>query len=179
MKQKHANRKFSGFLDSGTSFTGDLQFEGTLRVDGNLSGSVTTPDVLIVGPSARVRADITAGAVQVHGRIIGDVSCSSRIEICPGGHLEGNIQTPRLIIEEGGTFEGQSHTTDESQSTEVDPAAPKRILEVPEPGKILGDEATAGEAEAPRENLTRWKILGKQLEALRSSTSSNDSGSQE
>jgi cytoskeletal protein CcmA (bactofilin family) len=168
MKDKHSkSRTFSGFLDEGTSFDGDLHFEGTLRVDGSLSGSVATPDVLIVGSSALVRADVKAGSLQIHGRVLGDVSCTGRIEICPGGHLQGNVRTPSLIIEEGGTFEGQSHTMEARSGTE----APAPALSRPSGGSSVPEEGPGDEPHAiVRENRTRWRILGKQLESLRKAT---------
>lgn len=170
MKKNGKSRQFSGFLDSGTSFNGELRFEGTLRVDGDLAGSITTPDVLIVGSTSTVRANITAGAIQVHGRVVGDVNCSARVEICPGGHLEGNVQTPRLIIEEGGTFEGQSRTIesggDPASNVDGGDARPaEAFAQLPPPGHV------------EEKNTTRWRILSRQLDSLRASSSSSSSSS--
>jgi len=154
---KPGSRKFSGFLDGGTSFVGDLRFEGTLRVDGDVSGSVTTPDVVIVGPEATVRATIDARAIQVHGRVIGDVSCSGRIEICPGGAVEGDIRTPCLVIEEGGRFEGRSHTLTRS--------ADKTPVPVEEPGTKEDEQSAVFQDPQPaRSRISLWTILGKQME---------------
>ena len=106
MRTNPESRRFSGFLDNGTSFTGDLRFEGTLRVDGNVIGSISSPDVLVVGETAIIRADVRAGAVQVHGTIIGDVSCAQRLELCAGGRITGDVETPELVIEKGARFDG-------------------------------------------------------------------------
>jgi cytoskeletal protein CcmA (bactofilin family) len=168
-KKDTRSRELSGFLDNGTSFSGDLHFEGTLRVDGDLSGTVTTPDVLIVGSSSTVRADITAGTIQIHGRVVGDVACSSRVEICPGGHLEGNVQTPRLIIEEGGNFQGQSRTT-ESEDDEAG-GNPSRAQTQSEALPLVSRDSE--EPLQPSENTSRWRILSRQLDSLRGSASSS------
>jgi len=104
---------FKGFLDDGTSLTGELRFSGTLRVDGNIHGSIATDDVLIVGEKASVHADIRAGEVQIFGTVFGNVDSTRRIEVFPTGKLKGDVRTPQLIIDEGGTFEGRSHGTDE------------------------------------------------------------------
>jgi cytoskeletal protein CcmA (bactofilin family) len=163
VSQKHSrSRSFSGFLDSGTSFTGDLSFEGTIRIDGNVSGSIRTHDILIVGESAVIRADIRAGAVQIHGQVVGDVSCSGRVEICPGGRLEGNLETPRLVIEDGGFFEGRSHTI---QPKGEDAEAPDPRAEESASGKEP-DTVPAGGG-------LRWRILGKTLESVPTPTASD------
>jgi cytoskeletal protein CcmA (bactofilin family) len=172
LKQNHSrSRTFSGFLDTGTSFAGDFAFEGTVRIDGHVTGRVTTPDVLIVGESATVRADIRAGSVQIHGKVIGDVSCSGRVEICPGGHLEGNLETPRLVIEDGGSFEGRSHTTRPASGKE-DANGAQRVprsashthsepATTPAPSPSSGEDA----AGKPARTGLRWKILGRALES--------------
>src|SRR6266853_1080876 len=55
---KSSSDQVSGFLDKGTNMTGELEFAGTLRIDGNFHGSISTGDVLIIGEHALVHADI-------------------------------------------------------------------------------------------------------------------------
>jgi len=102
------NEEFNGFLAEGTSLNGDLHFSGTLHLNGNVRGSITTTDVLIVGEHATVEAEIKAGEIQIYGRVSGNIDCVGRVEICESGHLRGDVRTPKLIIKEGGTFEGKS-----------------------------------------------------------------------
>jgi cytoskeletal protein CcmA (bactofilin family) len=101
--------EFKGFLDHGTTLTGELHFSGALRIDGTVHGSITTSDLLIVGDQASIHADIRAGEIQSHGAVLGTVECDQRIEISSTGILRGDVRTPQLIIDEGGRFEGQSH----------------------------------------------------------------------
>lgn len=109
LRRKTSSDEFKGFLDHGTSLTGELRFSGTLRVDGDVHGSITTKDLLIIGERATVHADIQAGEVQVFGSVFGNVESERRIEVYPTGTLKGDVKTPQLIIDEGGTFEGRSH----------------------------------------------------------------------
>jgi cytoskeletal protein CcmA (bactofilin family) len=101
--------KFNGFLDLGTSFTGELSFEGTFRIDGEFHGSIVTNDILVVGPRATIYADIKAGEARIHGSVFGNISGNRRIEIGSTGKVRGDVQTPQLLIEEGAVFEGRSH----------------------------------------------------------------------
>jgi cytoskeletal protein CcmA (bactofilin family) len=122
LRRRSASDEFRGFLDHGTSLTGELQFSGTLRVDGNVHGSITTDDILIVGEQASVHADIRAGEVQIYGSVFGNVESARRVEVFPSGRLLGDVRTPQLIIEEGGTFEGRSLGTPAGQeATEESP----------------------------------------------------------
>src|SRR5438477_6280184 len=86
----------SGFLDKGTNVTGELQFAGTLRIDGSFHGSISTSDVLIIGEHATVHADIRAGEVEIHGQIFGSIEAARRVEIFQTGRIRGDIKTPVL-----------------------------------------------------------------------------------
>lgn len=106
--KKTVSEEFNGFLAQGTSFTGDLQFSGTLHLNGNVRGTVGAGDVLIIGEHATVEADIQVAEIQICGTVIGTVTAARRIEITESGRLRGDVRTPQLIIKEGGVFEGTS-----------------------------------------------------------------------
>jgi cytoskeletal protein CcmA (bactofilin family) len=108
LRKKSYSNDFKGFLDHGTSLTGELTFSGTLRVDGAVHGSISTSDLLIVGDKASVNADIKAGEVQIYGAVFGNIAGDRRVEIYSTGRLRGDVRTPQLVIEEGGRFEGHS-----------------------------------------------------------------------
>jgi len=70
--KKVVSEEFNGYLGQGTIVTGDLCYSGTLHLEGSVRGSITTTDVLIVGPLATVEAHIKAGEVQISGNVTGD-----------------------------------------------------------------------------------------------------------
>lgn len=115
-RKKTVDEEFNGFLAQGTSLHGDLHFTGTLHLDGNVHGSITTTDVLIIGEHATVEAEIKAGEVQIYGTVRGNVACTRRVEICETGRLRGDLRTPNLVIKDGGSFEGTSLPTSEGTS---------------------------------------------------------------
>lgn len=107
-KNKSISEEFSGFLSDETSMTGDLQFTGTLHLNGNFHGSISTADVLIIGEKATVEADIKAGEVQVCGKVYGNIESTRHVKITASGHVRGDIRTPQFVIDMGGVFEGTS-----------------------------------------------------------------------
>ena len=94
------------FLGEGTEFKGILSFEGTVRIDGKLEGEITSKDLLIVGETAFVKAEIDVGSMINSGNIEGDIVAQQRIEILPPGKVKGNMRTPTLILMEGARFNG-------------------------------------------------------------------------
>jgi cytoskeletal protein CcmA (bactofilin family) len=96
----------NAFLGEGTTFKGNLTFEGTVRVDGRLEGEIFTKDTLVVGESATVKATIHAGVLIIGGTVHGDITAEKKVELHASARLVGNIGTPSLSIAEGVVFEG-------------------------------------------------------------------------
>ena len=97
----------SGFVGSGTLVTGEANFKALMRVDGHLSGRITSSSgTLIVGANGKVDANIEVAIAVVHGTVNGDIIATQRLELGRAAKLNGNIQTPSLVIEQGALFEG-------------------------------------------------------------------------
>jgi len=99
--------RLSGFVGHGTVLTGETQFQMMLRVDGHLTGTVTSDGgTLIVGTNGQVDANVSVGIATVNGIVNGDVIATEKIQLGRTARVTGNIATPRLVIEEGAVFEG-------------------------------------------------------------------------
>src|SRR5882724_8944313 len=97
----------SGFVGGGTIVTGEANFKALMRVDGNLSGRITsTSGTLIVGNNGKVDANIEVAIAMIHGTVNGDIIATQRLELGRAAKLNGNIQTASLMIEPGALFEG-------------------------------------------------------------------------
>lgn len=97
----------SGFVGGGTVVTGEANFKAMMRVDGHLSGRVSsTSGTLIVGNNGKVDANIEVAVAVIHGTINGDIIATQKLELGRTAKVHGNIQTPSLVIEQGAIFEG-------------------------------------------------------------------------
>jgi cytoskeletal protein CcmA (bactofilin family) len=112
----------TGFVGNGTNMTGEANFKGMLRVDGHLSGRVSSQDgTLIVSTGGQVDANVEVSVAQIYGTVNGDVIATKRIELGRVAKVTGNIQTPALVIEQGAIFEGSCRMAalrDEQTKTE-------------------------------------------------------------
>jgi cytoskeletal protein CcmA (bactofilin family) len=86
----------------GTLFAGD-----EVRIEGEVHGSVQGSGTVIVAQGGTVAATIRARRIVIAGKVIGDVSAEEKIELAPTADLQGNITAPKILIQEGATFEGQ------------------------------------------------------------------------
>lgn len=106
-KKDQGSGELEGFLDEGTSFSGDVSFHDTLRIDGKFEGAVRSGKMLVIGESADVNAEIDVAIVSVSGRLRGSVRASERIELLPTAHAECSLDCKVLVVHEGARFDGQ------------------------------------------------------------------------
>jgi cytoskeletal protein CcmA (bactofilin family) len=98
--------KLETFLGMNSSFKGELNVKGTLRVDGSVEGQLDA-DYLILSESAEVKGEIRAKKIIVGGKMDGNVRAQELVEIKSKGKVLGDIFTPKLAIIEGAEFDGK------------------------------------------------------------------------
>ncbi len=110
--------EISAFLGKGTEFKGVLSFEGTIRVDGKIDGEVISKDTLIAGDGAFLQGEISVGTIISSGKVVGNINASQQVHLLAPANIQGNIKTPKLIIEEGVTFDGKCEMAGEKKSAD-------------------------------------------------------------
>jgi cytoskeletal protein CcmA (bactofilin family) len=111
--------RLSGFVGAGTMLTGETNFVSMLRIDGHLTGQVISEEgTLIIGATGQVDAGIKVAAAIVNGIVNGDIIASEKIELGRTAKIVGNIQTPRLIISDGGILEGNCSMVESKETRE-------------------------------------------------------------
>ena len=110
-------------LGKGSEFEGKLSFEGTVRVDGKLTGEIFTDDALVVGEGAEVNAEVTVGSIVIQGTVRGNITAKRSVEIHSPGRVRGNINTPSLFIEKGVFFDGNCQMDASPAASESAPAS--------------------------------------------------------
>lgn len=98
--------RLESFLGMNTNFKGELNVEGTLRVDGTVDGQLDA-DYVVLSESAVVKGAINVKRIIIGGKIDGTVRAQELVEIKSKGRVLGDIFTPRFIVTEGGEFNGK------------------------------------------------------------------------
>jgi cytoskeletal protein CcmA (bactofilin family) len=89
------------------SIKGDLSGNEDLVVEGTVEGRIELPNnQLTIGANGNVKADISAKSVVVVGKVAGNVSGVERVQIEATGSVQGDVRTPRLVVQEGATLNG-------------------------------------------------------------------------
>jgi cytoskeletal protein CcmA (bactofilin family) len=100
----------SGALISrGVSINGSVKFLNELLIDGEVEGKVDSTGTLTIGEHARMCGEIRTKSVKVRGMVEGNIFVTERCELQAGCTLLGDIEAPRLIVDENATFVGNAN----------------------------------------------------------------------
>ena len=127
--------KIETVIGPNSNFKGTLISDGSVRIDGVCEeGLIKTVGNIVVGPEARVAADLEAENISVSGAVTGNISISGRLEILSTGKVWGDATVGSFMLDEdGGFFKGKLSLTNEPDQPafSVLPAA-ENVVE-PEP----------------------------------------------
>ncbi len=119
------------FLARGFEFKGILTFEGTVRIDGTVSGEIRSNGAIILGEHAVVEGDVSAGTIVSSGTVTGNVMATERVHLLPTAVMRGDVIAPLVQVEEGVCFRGTCESEGRAKekgleaAREVAPQAPK------------------------------------------------------
>lgn len=140
--------RLSGFVGHGTTLTGETEFHAMLRVDGRLIGTVTSESgTLIIGTNGQVDANIVVAAALINGNVNGDIFATEKLQLGRTARVIGNIQSPRLIVEEGAILEGSCSMISARESNEKQVAVEEPQYEIAETSTYNESEESLDEGE--------------------------------
>ena len=128
-------------LGQGVEVQGTLKFSGGLTFDGKLEGDIQGEGALTLGETAVVVGNLNVGTVVLRGKLTGNITARERIELKTKAELFGDVRAPRLVVEDGVTFVGQSEITP-GKPGQGQPG-PRPPAELPKPGTAVPQRATA------------------------------------
>jgi cytoskeletal protein CcmA (bactofilin family) len=89
------------------SIKGDVTGDEDTVIEGRVEGRIELKNHhLTVGPNGDVKGEINAKQVTVVGKVAGNISATERIELSDSGRVEGDLASPRLLIQEGALLTG-------------------------------------------------------------------------
>lgn len=113
--------ELNGFVDAGTVFRGELEFETTFRVEGRVEGTIVSDGSLVVGEGGVVEGEIRVGQLFVSGTVRGTVRAARRIQLCTDGKAFADLETPSLVVEDGAIFDGRCSMNREAEERQAKP----------------------------------------------------------
>ena len=138
-------------LDVNASMQGTLRFDDpvNLRINGKFEGMLDTKGKLMVGDNADIRANITGEEISVAGNVSGNIKAAMVLRLDSSAVLNGDVETPRISIQEGAVLNGNLRMTQDQSS-----AGPAR-------GNWLTITQLAKYLEVDADKVDRWVSDGK------------------
>jgi cytoskeletal protein CcmA (bactofilin family) len=86
---------------------GELSGSEDLYLDGEVEGNIDLHNHnLVIGPNGRVRANVEAKDIVIHGKVDGNITGINKVELKKSALVNGDINTQRIVIEDGAFFKG-------------------------------------------------------------------------
>ena len=125
-------------LGKGTLWKGEVHAGlNSLRIEGSVEGSIQSEGEVTIAPTGNVKGTIEAKHLIVTGRIEGTFKIKECLEIHGTGYVEGDVEVGSLVVDEGGTLQGNCtrrgiERTEKAEKTEKTekaerPEKPERI----------------------------------------------------
>jgi cytoskeletal protein CcmA (bactofilin family) len=104
-------RRSRAWIGGSILVKGDVVSTEDLVIDGQVQGTIELGDhSLTIGSGASVVADLVAKNITISGQVKGDLVGSGRVELKSSAKVEGDINAPKFVMEEGATLSGKVDT---------------------------------------------------------------------
>lgn len=103
-------------IGAGTVFEGKLKTQGSIRIDGKMTGELSSAENVAIGPMGEIEGTVTAKNVTIGGKIRGTVTASEKLVFEGKAVVRADIRSSKLVIDEGAVFDGKCMMTDSRPS---------------------------------------------------------------
>jgi cytoskeletal protein CcmA (bactofilin family) len=86
---------------------GDLNSEGNIKIEGQVTGKVKTSQSVFIIPGAKISADVLAGNAIIGGEVQGNLKISGHLILQNSAKILGDITCNVLRVEDGALFTGK------------------------------------------------------------------------
>lgn len=104
----------NNIIGKGSTFTGNVETYGNIRVEGKILGDLKSKSKVAIGPSAYIDGNVLAQVAEVEGEVKGSIEVTEVLVLKPNCKISGDIITNKLIVESGARFDGQCKMGDKN-----------------------------------------------------------------
>lgn len=110
-KSGKPQNRIDSLIGAGTTVSGDINFAGGLRIDGEVKGNVRTvddqPGTLVISEHAHIEGEITVSHVVINGTVIGPVHATEFLELQPRARVTGDVEYNNIEMHLGAVVQGR------------------------------------------------------------------------
>ena len=120
-KQKNTPLAMDTVLGEFTSFTGNIDSEGSIKVLGKVEGDVKASGDVYIEPTSSVKGNIYGSNVYISGYIKGNVLAKGILHLMTQAKLYGDIEVNSIVTDEGAIFQGNCRMIEVSKEEATEP----------------------------------------------------------
>ena len=99
---------------------GEITAQEALTIAGQVDGTIDVAGhIVTVEQGALVAADISAAAIVVCGKVQGTLAAATRIHLQSGAEVKGDLNAPKLAVEDGAGVQGKVQVAGQERATMV------------------------------------------------------------
>jgi cytoskeletal protein CcmA (bactofilin family) len=99
---------------------GEITAQEALTIAGQVDGTIDVAGhIVTVEQGALVAADISAAAIVVCGKVQGALAAATRIHLHASAEVKGDLNAPRLAVEDGAVIQGSIHVEGQDRAALV------------------------------------------------------------
>ena len=91
----------------GTTINGDVITDGDVRIDGKVTGNITSRSKVVIGATALIDGNIVCQNAYIDGRVSGTIEVMELLILSKTAYVAGDIKMKKLVVEEGAQFNGK------------------------------------------------------------------------
>lgn len=130
--------KIETIIGANCRFSGTLQSDGGVRIDGIFEGTLHTTGNIVVTESATVIAELQVYNITISGAIKGNIT-ANKVEITETGKLWGDLNINTILLHEGAYHEGQTNMANAVAPPTIEPPRLGRMPQLGSSGKSSRD----------------------------------------
>ena len=93
-------------IAAGMHITGDIETNGTIKIDGRIDGSVVGARQVMLGRNGAIHGNVHADEVVIGGLVDGAIAADDRLELQSSAAVNGDIDTKSIVVMEGARING-------------------------------------------------------------------------
>jgi len=101
-------------ISKGVKIEGKLSCSGSIRLDGEVQGDISSQSTVIIGENGKVNGQINAENITIGGKVTGTVKAKEKLVLDAKANLQGDIFSKTVAIEAGANFNGNCKMGNES-----------------------------------------------------------------
>ncbi len=121
--------KAINIIGTGTSIVGDITSDGDIRIDGTLSGNLSTKGKVVIGTSGKIKGEVNCKNSDVSGKLEGKATIKELLTLKSSCKIIGDITTNKIAIEPGAVFTGTCNMDGNTPINNVKPREQKEEKE--------------------------------------------------